>query len=167
MTDYRQNASPAEKLSTLLNDKRVKEASTFSQFANSDANQDAGRFAQINKSTVVGATPVPEYPRLPENSWTNDPTGVEPPLGFVDETPIVGEVGEVQASIDRLANAAPATQSVHVPDAVAVERREDPTPTRTGSDLTAPSVLPVGSSSPETKPVPVAGIDAGTRRKPK
>ena len=125
MTEYRNTTPQADRLSTLLNDKRVqKDASTFSQFANSDANQDAGRFEQINKSTVVGATPVPEYPRLPENSWTNDPTGVEPPLGFVDETPIVGEVGEVQASIDRLANAAPATQSVHVPDADAVERKE-------------------------------------------
>jgi hypothetical protein len=106
MTEYRQNASPTEKLSTLLNDKRVKDASTFSQFATSDANQDAGRFEQINKANVVGSAPTIEYPRLPENSWTNDPTGVEPPLGFVDETPIVGENFEIAKSIERLERAA-------------------------------------------------------------
>ena len=108
MTDhpYNNTTSQADRERVLRNDKRVKDASTFSQFATSDANQDAGRFEQINKSHVVGSAPVPEYPRLPENSWTNDPTGVEPPLGFVDETPIVGENFEIAKSIERLERAA-------------------------------------------------------------
>ena len=149
MTDYRQNASPTEKLSTLLNDKRVKDASTFSQFANSEANQDAGRFEQINKSHVVGATPVPEYPTLPSNSWTNDPVPTEEPLGIdVNAMEPVGELHEINASLA----AAPATQSVHVPDAVGVERSGGPTPTQTGSDLTAPSTLPAGPPTLQSKP---------------
>ena len=43
------------------------------------------------------------YPRLPASSpWSNPIEAVEPPLGFsVEETPIVGEYAEVQASLDR------------------------------------------------------------------
>jgi hypothetical protein len=74
-------ATMEEKLSTLLNDKRVlrpKNASTLQQFANSEATQDAGRFLQINKATVVGATP--KQPDYAAPNWSPDPVGVEPPL---------------------------------------------------------------------------------------
>src|SRR5215472_6087230 len=87
------NATPADKLETLLNDKRMlrqqkEAASTFHQFGQSEASEEGGRWAK--PMNVVGATPAPEYPRQPEGSWTNDPVPTEPPLGFVDEAPIVG-----------------------------------------------------------------------------
>jgi hypothetical protein len=48
----------------------------------------------------------------------------------VNETPIVGEPHEIQASIDRVDAAAPATASGHLPpEAVAVERKGGATPT--------------------------------------
>jgi hypothetical protein len=71
-------ASPTEKLDALFNEKALRkanrgDASTFQQFANSEAAQDAGRFAAVNKSNVVGAKPVPEYPAGPKlgtpSSW--------------------------------------------------------------------------------------------------
>jgi hypothetical protein len=103
------NATPADKLETLLNDKRVlrqqKEASTFSQFANSDANQDAGRFAAINKATVVGATP--KQPDYAAPNWSPQAVGVEPPLGIdVNAMEPVGESFEVEASLERTAQEA-------------------------------------------------------------
>jgi hypothetical protein len=108
---FRNDTSPTEKLETLLNDKRVlrqqKDASTFAQFASSDANQDAGRFAAINKATVVGATP--KQPEYAAPNWAPQAVGVEPPLGFdINETPIVGEPYEVEASLERAAQEASA-----------------------------------------------------------
>jgi hypothetical protein len=103
----------AEKLETLFQDQalrnaeRRKNASTFSQFANAEANADAGRYAQINKAAVVGAKAVPDYPNQPTNSFSNQAAvvGPEEPLGFdVNETPIVGESWEVEASLERSAD---------------------------------------------------------------
>jgi len=116
VTDYRNDTPQADRLETLLNDKRVqKDASTFLSHTHSE---DSGRFAK--PQTVIGLDSV-QYPTLPENSWTNDPTPTEPPLGIdVNAMEPVGEVGEVQASIDRLEAAAPAEVSVpRSPDAVA------------------------------------------------
>lgn len=102
--------TPEEKLQTLFQDQalrnteRRKNASTFSQFANSEANADAGRFAAINKANVVGAKAVPDYPNQPANSFSNQAAvaGPEEALGFdVNETPVVGESWEVEASIER------------------------------------------------------------------
>jgi hypothetical protein len=64
--------TPEEKLQTLFQDQalrnaeRRKSASTFPQFANSEANADAGRFAAINKANVAGAKAVPDYPNQPQ-----------------------------------------------------------------------------------------------------
>jgi hypothetical protein len=102
----------AEKLEALFQDQalrnaeRRKNASTFSQFANAEASADAGRFAAINKANVVGAKAVPDYPNQPPNSFSNQAAvvGPEEPLGFdVNETPVVGEPYEIQASLERAA----------------------------------------------------------------
>jgi hypothetical protein len=94
------------KLSTLLNDKRVlRQKDTFASRASADFDlENSGRFS---KATQVIGPDGAQYPRLPEGSWTNDPVGVEPPIGFgINEVPIVGEVGEIQASIERLERSA-------------------------------------------------------------
>jgi hypothetical protein len=111
------NPSPAttmeEKLQTLFQDQalrnaqRRKDASTFQQFGESIASEEGGRWAKPTQ--VVGSGAAPEYPRQPEGSFSNQSAIVPPeePLGFsVDEAPIVGEVGEVAASIERLERAA-------------------------------------------------------------
>jgi hypothetical protein len=107
--------TPEEKLQTLFQDQALRNAerrknpSTFSQFANSEANADAGRFAAINKANVVGAKAVPDYPNQPANSFSNQAAvvGLEEPLGFdVNETPVVGESWEVEASIEHAAQEA-------------------------------------------------------------
>jgi len=102
VTDYRNDTPQADRLETLLNDKRVqKDASTFLSHTHSE---DSGRFAK--PQTVIGLDSV-QYPTLPENSWTNDPTPTEPPLGIdVNAMEPVGEEFEVAASLECLERAA-------------------------------------------------------------
>ena len=95
-----------EKIEALFNEQKLRNAqrrnsaSTFSQFANSEANQDAGRFAAINKATVVGATPKP--PEYAAPNWAPQAVGVEPQLGIdVNAMEPVGERFEVEASLER------------------------------------------------------------------
>jgi hypothetical protein len=83
-----------EKEAVLRNDQR---ANTFAGRAQAEADEIQGRWAQEHKATVIGAGPV-QYPRLPENSWTNDPTGVEPSLGIdVNTVEPCGEKFEIDA----------------------------------------------------------------------
>jgi hypothetical protein len=121
------NATPEEKLATIFQDQalrnqqRQRDTGTFLSHTQND---EGGRFAKPTQ--VVGAKPLPEYPRQPEGSFSNQAAvmPIEEPLGFVDEPPIVGEAHEVAASIDRL-DAAPATASGHLPpEAIAVESRD-------------------------------------------
>jgi hypothetical protein len=84
-----------ERRETLENDRKVLEAerrrilregTTFHQFGQSQANDEAGgRFAAVNAATVVGAEPAMKYPQLPSSSpWSGaqPEPGPEPPLGF-------------------------------------------------------------------------------------
>jgi hypothetical protein len=70
---------------TFENDRKVREqASTMFEHAVLSADDDrGGRFAGVNKTIVVGASPV-AYPPLPASSpWHGpDPVGPEPPLGY-------------------------------------------------------------------------------------
>jgi hypothetical protein len=63
----------------------------------------AGAFRNKCRPTVSGKDPATLYPKLPTSSpWSNPIEAVEPPLGFsVDETPIVGESFEVEASLNQ------------------------------------------------------------------
>src|SRR5215472_17188854 len=84
------DATMKEKLEALFNEQKLrnaqrhsKDASTFQSRAISEADEVRGRFAQINKSDVVGSTPTPEYPRLPDASpWHHDPVPAEECLGI-------------------------------------------------------------------------------------
>jgi hypothetical protein len=83
-----------EKAEILRNDQR---ANTFAGRAIAEADDVRGRWAEINKSNVVGSQQAVHYPRLPENSWTIDPTGVEPPLGLdVNAVEPCGEKFEIE-----------------------------------------------------------------------
>jgi hypothetical protein len=103
MTDKPSIPTPAtmkEKLQTLFNDKslRPKDAGTFLSHTHSE---EGGRFAKPQQ--IVGAAPVPEYPRQPEGSFSNQAAVVPPeePLGFsVDDVPIIGEHHEIEALLD-------------------------------------------------------------------
>jgi hypothetical protein len=58
-----------EREEVLRNDQKVR-ASTFLDHARSSADDEAGgRFARVNATTVVGATPLPQYrrPARPSN----------------------------------------------------------------------------------------------------
>jgi hypothetical protein len=92
-----------EKLEILFaeNAKRNKDATTFAQFAKSEASGVHDRFAQINKATVTGSQPFVSYPRLPETSPSNQAAIVpqEPPYDGDMSTPIVGEVWEVEKNL--------------------------------------------------------------------
>jgi len=88
---YHQSASQSERERILRND-------TFQSRAQAEADEIRGRFSQIEKSNVVGATPTPPYPAGP--NWSVDPVPPEPPLGVpIDTHEPVGEFREVEASL--------------------------------------------------------------------
>src|SRR6516165_2906444 len=86
---------------TMQNDARVREqiervfaqdqsvprqASTFHQHAQADADTPLGRFSAVSAAYVVGSTAIPQYPAAA--SHQRDPCGLEPPLGYrVDAMP--------------------------------------------------------------------------------
>jgi hypothetical protein len=112
---YHQNSDQREREAVMRNDR----ANTFAGRASAEADEIQGRWAQEHKATVIGTGPV-EYPRLPENSWTNDPTGVEPPLNYsVEAHEPVGEYREVQASIEELGDGEAVARSSPLAAAVA------------------------------------------------
>jgi hypothetical protein len=91
-----------DKQEQLDNERRLRnQASTFSQFAQSEAAEARGRFTANEKSTVVGSTPTPAsaYPAGP--NWTCDPVGPEPSLGYsVEDHEPAGQPHELRASHD-------------------------------------------------------------------
>jgi hypothetical protein len=96
MTSFNNRSDQKERAAILKND-----AATLHQFAQSEASEIGGRFAK--PQTVNASEQAVHYPRLPTSSpWSNPIEAVEPPLGFsVDETPIVGEAFEVEASLNQ------------------------------------------------------------------
>jgi hypothetical protein len=121
MTDaikpFHNTTTQSERRETLENDQRVQRDTLQFRTSADLGLENTGRYAK--PFAVTGQTPTPQYPAGP--NWAPDPVGVEPPLGIdVNAMEPVGEVGEVQASIDRLEAAAPAEVSVpRSPDAVA------------------------------------------------
>jgi hypothetical protein len=98
------NATPTEKLEAPFNEQKLRsaqrrdEASTFHQFGQSQASEEGGRFAKPQH--IIGTDSAVHYPTAGPN-WSADPTGVEPPLNYdINETPIVSETWEVEASLD-------------------------------------------------------------------
>ena len=75
--------SQAERRRVLRDDARLREqASTMHAHAVAEANESAGRFGAIGKSTVTGAAAVPQYPRGPDWSAAEALIPPEPPLGY-------------------------------------------------------------------------------------
>jgi hypothetical protein len=160
------NATPEDKLRTLLQDQalrnaqRKRDAGTFLSHTHSD---EGGRYSKPQQ--IVGSAPVPEYPRQPDGSFSNQAAvvGPEESLGFdINETPIVGESWEIEASVRALDEAAaPATEASDISslDVVAVERKGDAAPTETSSSNFPPAPSQKLAASPN-QPIP-------TRRKPR
>ena len=89
------DATMKEKRDVLRNDQRT----TLSQFAQSDADIDRGRFTTHERSTVVGASSVPQYPAGP--AWCDADQGLEPPLGVcIDAMEPCGQPHELKAIAD-------------------------------------------------------------------
>ena len=156
---FRNDASPTDKLATLLNDKRVLRQNDSGTFLSHTHTDEGGRFAKPQH--VVGATPAPEYPRQPEGSFSNQSAIVPPEesLGFsIDEVPIIGEPHEVAASLQALGAVgdAPASTEPHSSLSATAEQPASPgdaTPTETGSDPTVPSQELVASPNPNQQPL--------------
>jgi hypothetical protein len=71
-------------------------ATTYRDLANLDTSL-GGRFSE--GGTVTGTQPETHYPRLPEGSWSHDPTGVEPPLGYaIDALEPTGNPHEIDVA---------------------------------------------------------------------
>jgi hypothetical protein len=83
MTSFHEDRKDKDEYIEEERKRRQPEGSTFHQFANADAETDRGRFTVTEKSTVVGAKAVPEYPRPPTGPWSGeDLVGTEPPTGY-------------------------------------------------------------------------------------
>ena len=100
MTSHEQEQS--ERRAYLENEKRLREAAagtgTYFSHAVSDADAIGGRYAAVGKANVVGTTPIP-HSNLPVPSWSGQDNAVEQPLGYsVEDMPVVGEPGEVEAA---------------------------------------------------------------------
>jgi hypothetical protein len=108
MTDptkpFHNTTTQREKAEILRNDR----ANTYAGRAQTEADEIQGRFAQEHKATVIGSDGAPDYPQLPENSWTNDPVPPEEPLGIdVNYVEPQGEKFEVEASLSDAVLATP------------------------------------------------------------
>jgi hypothetical protein len=99
---FNNETSQAERRDVVENDRKVRDSmpkTTFATFAEAFADEErGGRFKTDRPTLVIGSTPIPNYP----GAGQEDLAGQEPPLGYVDAAPIVGEPHEVRASIDRL-----------------------------------------------------------------
>ena len=83
LAQFGTDATPREQRD-LENERKLREqrGTTFSQFAQAEADQVQGRFAAHEKSNVVGSAPIPAYPAGP--NWSTDPGSqcIEPPLSY-------------------------------------------------------------------------------------
>jgi hypothetical protein len=86
----------------LLDEKAAadKRLSTYLAHALADSEDIGGRFKKVAPMTVVGATPVPEYPRQPEGSpWSQQwPDGPDVYGVPIDAQEPVGEQFEIEAA---------------------------------------------------------------------
>jgi hypothetical protein len=80
-----------------------RKATTYHFLAQSMVDEErGGRYAtEDNKQTVIGAAPI-SYPTQPSGSpWANEPSGVEPPIGYdINAQDPVGEIHEQARSTD-------------------------------------------------------------------
>jgi hypothetical protein len=133
---YHQDATQRERKEVLRND-------TLQFRTAADLGlENTGRYAK--PFTVTGTEPSAQYPRLPENSWVNDPVPPEAPLGHaIDEQEPCGEIGEIRASLDD-------TSATNVVDTSCA----DPSPTGEAPLVTVcPKVEPPVIPNPKRRPL--------------
>lgn len=96
------NAELKEKLELLLNEGLVRKDTLASRAASAIAQENQGRFAK--GTTITGSQAATQYPRIASGPWSdNDGTGVEPPLGYdVNEPVVVGETWEIERSLQSI-----------------------------------------------------------------
>jgi hypothetical protein len=113
---------------TQRNDQLVRQqGGTMQAFAQADAATPLGRFTQVNATTVVGATAVPQYPAAAPHHA--DPCGPEPALGFSVEAMPSDEALADMKAVE--AQGGPAAPSGHLRPALHVEPAGS-SPSRTG-----------------------------------
>jgi len=100
---FSNNSSQKERAAILKNETRLRQeqATTLHQFATSASDEAGGRFAQVNKSNVIGSSPV-SYPTLKSGPWSAQPgPGPEPPYPIdLSEPPEpVGTAQEIEDSL--------------------------------------------------------------------
>jgi hypothetical protein len=102
----------AEKRRVLANDLSVlrqqREGSTYFQHTHLE-DEGGGRFSAINSATVIGTTPIPQYPELPTNLPSHhDPVPDEPPLGYAVDEMVPLETTAVSSSCGEATDSASA-----------------------------------------------------------
>lgn len=73
MTDTRPFHNPASQAER----KAVLENDTYNARAQNTVDDAGGRYAKITPTTVTGATPTPQYPKIPSGPWS----GADPAAG--------------------------------------------------------------------------------------
>lgn len=138
----------AEKAAILVEDRRN---STMLGRSQLDLLELGGRYAR--QSQVVGGTGAPEYPAA--SGWTQDPGGVEPPLGLdISAVEPVGEIHEVNASIERRALTSLPSTTKCGDDSASTSATSSDVAVRTMAGANAPSPADVEQPRP-SHPKPV------------
>ena len=103
------------------------QASTFLDHARAAADDEAGgRFARVQPQSVIGSTPIPQYPQA-GTPFQSDPCGLEPPLGIAidampEHEPSTG-IAVSPVATDDPANAPSSGSLVQHPDSGSVSER--------------------------------------------
>ena len=128
-----------ERKQVIANERRLRnQATTFSQFGESDAATSLGRFSAVSNATVIGSTPTPAA-AYPAAFLQHDPVPDENPLGVdINDMPPCGEPHEVRAS---KRSVEPSSTTDLAPSAVppfrAVEQGHSPNPAIAPTPLAA------------------------------
>jgi hypothetical protein len=148
-----------ERRQVVENDRRVREqGTTFSRFAQADADINRGRFTVHEQSRVIGSEPLARYPQLPGSSpWAGpDLVPTEPPLGVdINELAPTGELHELKANELKASDLEPTPPSAHSPLAVVMSGKATPS----ASEFRLPS------HSGRKSPLGAEGLSSRTYRR--
>jgi hypothetical protein len=117
---YQNNTTPAERLETFQNDRRVQK-DTFASRASAELGlEQQGRHA---------TKPIfdQSMPKLPDDHWSNQTNAIPPeePLGYdINEPVVVGETHEIEKSLSAQTEASPALSGVSAAQRDATDDRQ-------------------------------------------
>ena len=89
-----------------------KQATTFHQFAQADANTPRGRFSAVDAAYVIGSKPDVAGAYHPAAAHQRDPCGPEPSLGYAIDALDPGPVSPAQALPNPASAVAPSISSL-------------------------------------------------------